>query len=147
MEHLLCDALKISPIPMETANRVSEVGWMLEIEKILNEILANSDKHYSDLEITVRKVLNDAKEKIAQLQHDLDNYKVTEEYANKIFAIIREELVKVIADLVGDALQYITFGVEDGRFVAYIPDNMKGISFEMSNNPESEDYGKLVIRY
>lgn len=147
MEHILCDALKISPIPLETANRTTATGWMLEIERILNDILEKSDGHYRDLEITVRKVLQESKDKINELLYDLDTYKVTKEYADKIFQHIREELVKVIADLVGEGLQYITFGVENGRFVAYVPDNMKGIEFEMSNNPESEDYGKLVIKY
>ena len=36
MNHPIFDALKISPIPMETANKGTEVGWMLEVGKYIN---------------------------------------------------------------------------------------------------------------
>lgn len=139
MEHLLCDALKISPIPMETANKVTEVGWMLEIEKILNDILLNADKKYTDLSESVK---NDISNQLLKLQENIN--KII--YSNIYSDAMTERIVETLTELLGESLKKITFGLdENGYFYANIPMAMSDLEFETITN--ESNYGKLMIKY
>ena len=51
-------------------------------------------------------------------------------------------------DLVGELVRFVFFGLtQDGYFVAYIPENWRGIQFDTIMDTTSEDYGKLCILY
>ena len=90
MNHYLFDALKISPVPLETANKVTEVGWMLEIEKILNNILQECSENSE-------KLNKDTYEKIEELKnviHDLvkNEFVSSSHFSfNKFFYIVNIE--------------------------------------------------------
>ena len=94
MDHLIFDALKISPVPLETANKVTEVGWMLEIEKILNDILLKADKKYDDLSQYCIKVVKELKEDIEKTKEEFIKYPESTEYINKVFDTLKDKIVK-----------------------------------------------------
>ena len=146
MNHYLFDALKISPVPLETANKVTEVGWMLEIEKILNDILLKADKKYDDLSDYCIKVVQELKEDIEKTKEEFIKYPESTEYINKVFDSLKDKIVKCLNELMCDSLQYITFGLEDGYFCAYVPDNFS-VEFDTILDPTDEDYGKLIVKY
>ena len=147
MDHLLFDALKISPIPMETANKATATGWMLEIEKILNDILSKSEERYGDLALDTKEKIDALQKEIISSIKEMESYPKTDSYANMIFEKLKHRIENLFSELIGGSLSYITFGLEDGYFVAYVPDTYDSISFETELNPESDDYGKLQVNY
>ena len=138
MEHYLFDALKISPVPLETANKVTEVGWMLEIEKILNSILENSDKHYTDL-------AKATKEFIITLKEEMENSLKQMANENAFSDAITQRITDTISDLIGESIKTIKFGLDDkGRLIAEIPANYKELVFDTVTT--EENYGKLILK-
>ena len=139
MRHYLFDALKISPVPLETANKVTEVGWMLEIEKILNNILEECNGNYEKAEMLIKDMINSLSD---ELKEEINKDSVLVAYSNKIKEMISEH----IDHLIGDNLKYITFGLtDDGYFYAEVPDSLDGISFDTDLDSDSADYGKLEV--
>lgn len=139
MKHYLFDALKISPVPLETANKVTEVGWMLEIEKILNDILLKADKKYYDLSTSAKKEIS---EQLIKLQENIN--KVI--YSNIYSDVMTERIVETLTELLGESLKKITFGLdENGYFYADIPMAMSDLEFETIT--DEPNYGKLMIGY
>ena len=139
MEHLLFDALKISPIPMETANKATATGWMLEIEKILNNILKECNGNYEKAEMLIKDMINSLSD---ELKEEINRDSVLAAYSNKI----KEMITTHIDHLIGDNLKYITFGLtDDGYFYAEVPDSLDGISFDTELDSDSENYGKLEV--
>ena len=90
MEHYIFDALKISPIPMETANKVTEVGWMLEIEKILNSILESADNHYLELSDCVKREMKELQTEIKKSMEEMKSLPKTKEYSDIIYNHIKK---------------------------------------------------------
>ena len=139
MKHYLFDALKISPVPLETANKVTEVGWMLEIEKILNNILAECNGNYEKAEMLIKDMIISLSD---ELKEEINRDSVLAAYSNKI----KEMITTHIDHLIGDNLKYITFGLtDDGYFYAEVPDSLDGISFDTDLDSESVNYGKLEV--
>ena len=139
MNHYLFDALKISPVPLETANKVTETGWMLKIEKILNDLLLNADKKYDDLSANAKKEIADS---LAKLQENIN--KVI--YSNIYSDAMTERIVTTLTELLGQSLKKITFGLdENGYFYADIPMAMSDLEFETMT--DDQNYGKLMIKY
>lgn len=141
MDHLLFDALKISPIPMETANKATATGWMLEIEKLINQIIENSNNNYDIIDKKIEELFQTLK---AELEKEIDSDTLLNKYYEKIKVMIMCH----INDLIGEGINYIRFGLsDDGYLYIDIPENLKEISFDTNTNPENEDYGKLQILY
>ena len=139
MNHPIFDALKISPIPLETANKVTEVGWMLEIEKYINKILAESCDTYKNLSEWVQE--NDLKFK-EELTKRIENYLKDKVIADIYADAITERIVREIDSLLGKSLKRITFGLDDnGYFIAQVPDQYDDIVIG------TEENGKLYLEY
>ena len=116
---VLADMLKISPIPMESANRCTETGWMLEVEKVLNECLQKIEDagiEMSDPENfgpivteSVQKSLDDflAKKPISDLLEDLLRKVVNAQLVD----IIQD--VKIVKDRMKNHINVVANGVEN----------------------------------
>ena len=139
MKHYLFDALKISPVPLETANKVTEVGWMLEIEKILNNILAECSE-------SSEKLNKDTYEKIEELKNEIHDLVKNEFISSSHLEEIHKLIIDSFSEILGDCVNLITFGIdEDGYFYADIPEVFSGLQFGTTTEPD--DFGRLYIEY
>ena len=133
------DRLKISPIPLETANKVTETGWMLEIERILNDILNTSETHFSSLDSDIRSNFNILKQQLEQ--------KVTDSFVRDLYENeIKKYIIENLHTLIGESIKCIEFGLDDnGCLFAEIPEQMKDLQFFTNEDNNSKDFGKLMI--
>ena len=141
MNHLLFDALKISPIPMETANKATATGWMLEIERLLNEIVSKAHEGYEDLNT---KIYNKFEDEMEVIKKEYKDFVKEESLSSELHTMI----IETINDLIEESVKYITFELSvDGKLIAKIPKHFKNVRFSTNLNTDSEEYGKLVINY
>ena len=141
MNHYLFDALKISPLPLETANKVTETGWMLEIERLLNEIVSNAHNGYEDLNT---KIYNKFEEEMEVIKKEYKDFVKEESLSSELHTMI----IETINDLIEESVKYITFELSvDGKLVAKMPTHFENVRFSTNLDTDSEEYGKLVINY
>lgn len=106
----------------------------------------------------VVKFSNDTRVGLLELNEMFVEYKVVldeiyEKFANGGFIQdyieqIREWIDANICEIVGKIAKFVQFGLnDDGYFVAYIPANWDFLCFDTVVDPESENYGCLVLRY
>ena len=141
MNHYLFDALKISPVPLETANKVTETGWMLEIERLLNEIVSKAHDGYEDLNT---KIYNKFEDEMEVIKKEYKDFVKEESLSSELHTMI----IETINDLIEESVKYITFELSvEGKLVAKIPKHFENVRFSTNLDTDSEEYGKLVINY
>lgn len=90
----------------------------------------------SSLEATVNKCYTELQK--------LLNGEYIETYVQALVTWIDNNLQVMVSKIV----KYVWFAInEDGYFVAYIPDRWDFIDFDTELDPDSEDYGKLVLQW
>lgn len=141
MDHLLFDALKISPIPMETANKATATGWMLEIEKVLNQIIDNAN---GNLELAQKQINNFLEEYEAHLNELLNDKSIEESFLEAV----SDRIKNTIADLIKESIMLITVELDDkGQLVLNIPKQYEALEFSTNTDYDSEFYGCLTLQY
>lgn len=134
LNHLGCQLF-----PLDFGNSVTTSEFLQElysyIKKISEENKTFNDQIYADF----NKKFNDLKDQL------LNN----DSYYNATIDKLRDFCTKYISDLIADSLKYITFELtDDGYFCANIPSEwVSEIEFDTNIDSESEDYGKLIIKY
>lgn len=141
MKHYLFDALKISPVPLETANKVTEVGWLLEIERLLNKIIDNANGSMDKLETDFNSFLDDFRKEIEE--------RVTDEGLKNAYL---EEVTNRIRDtldtMLGDSLKLISVELDQsGSIILNIPRAYETLTFDTDMDNDSKGYGCLTLDY
>ena len=69
-------------------------------------------------------------------------------YASLYITALGKWLAENLINVVGEIVKFVWFGLDDdGHFVAYIPTSWRFLTFDMVADPDSPDYGRLLLYY
>lgn len=125
-----------------------------EYQKQLDEYKTDTDNHITDFENSVNTTVNTQNNKIeelaktvVQLQNDIEDL-LNGEYIDNYVKALATWIDNNLQQLVAKVVKYVWFELdESGYFIAYIPDTWDFVNFGTELDPDSEDYGKLVLEW
>lgn len=128
---------KILPAVYDDSMSYYEVICKL-VEKV-NEVIEKYDG-YDDLFAETIELLKEFQKELDDFkEHGFDEY-----YKEQVEQWVSENLEFVFTEVI----TAVYFGLTlNGYFVAYIPESWQDISFDTVMNFESENYGRLILRY
>lgn len=114
------------------------LSWVIEKMKFLLEALQKIDgwieEHQKEYE------------ELKKLYDDI----LAGKFPPKMVQSLYEWTVKHTQEIIGEAIKTVFFGLEDGYFVAYIPDGWEEIIFGttgLDDFPAGYDFGHLTLTY
>lgn len=133
-------------LPAVFDDSLSYYELVAKVVKKLNEVIDSNN----ELAGYVGKNTQD----IAQLKEDVEllnsefekvkNGQYTSLYIEAMKSWIAENLINIV----GQIVKFVWFGLsDDGHFVAYIPTSWRFLTFDMVADPDSPDYGRLLLSY
>lgn len=144
-------------IPLIYDESLSYYQALMKLTEKINEII-NQETDYSgsiaELGEQVNQLTQATKESIQKLTTELTSQgdtlqgitegKYTEMYINSLSKWIDDNLENIVAGV----CKFVQFGISDeGRFMAYIPNNWSFLKFSTVVDPTSELYGHLVLSW
>lgn len=91
---------------------------------------------------------------IARLREDVDLLNSEFEkvkgghYASLYIEAMKKWIAGNLVNVVGQVVKFVWFGLDDdGHFVAYVPTSWRFLTFDMVADPDSPDYGRLLLSY
>ena len=116
----------------------SDLGWLIKDYKTLDEF---KDAVKAWIEQTQPTI-----DELQKLYTDIMNGNLPDAMKVALF----KWTTKVAEEVIGKAIKIVTFGLENGYFVAYIPDSWTDITFGttgLDDFPAGYDYGHLTLTY
>ena len=116
----------------------SDLGWLIKDYKTLDELIAAIKSWIEETQPTIQELL--------QLYQNIINGDFPDAMKESLF----EWVTKYTEEIIGKAIKIVTFGIENGYFVAYIPDSWNEITFGttgLDDFPAGYDYGHLTLTY
>lgn len=116
----------------------SDLGWLIKDYKTLDEF---KDAVKAWIEHTQPTI-----DELMKLYTDIMNGNFPDEMKVSLFKWTTE----VAEEVIGKAIKIVTFGLENGYLVAYIPDSWTDITFGttgLDDFPDGYDYGHLTLTY
>lgn len=112
----------------------------------LNEVIDSNNE--------LAGIVGDNTEAIAQLKDDVSLLEMEFEkiksggYASLYIDALKSWLADNLINVVGSIVKFVWFGLSDnGYFIAYIPTSWRFLTFDMVADPDSPDYGHLLLSY
>lgn len=104
-----------------------------------NEIIAARESEGSAIE--------DLQKFVEGLSKELDEFKA-HGFDDYYKAQVKEWIDSNLKYIYDETIKQVFFGLTmDGYFVAYVPDSWADIQFETDENPDSDNYGRLILKY
>lgn len=116
---------------------------------VCRDVLQNSvelTEEFTELKELVDRFMNDMS---GEIQAEIINVLKSDEYFLGVIIPRLEEVIdNNLTEMVSRIVKYIFFGLsDDGYFIAKIPYSWDFVKFETDVNPESENYGHLILNY
>lgn len=133
-------------LPAVFDDSLSYYELVAKVVKKLNEVIASNNELAGYVGTNTRD--------IAQLKKDVEL--ITSEfekvknggYASLYIEALKGWLAENLINVVGGIVKFVWFGLgDDGHFVAYIPTSWRFLTFDMVADPDSPDYGRLLLSY
>lgn len=138
----IVDGLNLSPVPLEFSQSLTTTKWLGGIESKINSVIdiINSidegNSKYTDEQISI------IQGEINQLLQELNKGNIIRDGTidlKKLKPSFLTDLQHLVLEYIHDAVKFVSFGLQDGRFIAYIPSSWGDLQF----NTDSE--GRLTI--
>ena len=116
----------------------SDLGWLIKDYKTLDELIDAIKSWIEETQPTI--------DELVRLYTDIMNGNFPDEMKVALFKWTTE----VAEEVIGKAIKIVTFGLENGYLVAYIPDSWTEITFGttgLDDFPAGYDYGHLTLTY
>lgn len=123
----------LSPLPLDFTNELTTTKWLMKIQSEIN-LLIDSINNIDEI------TSNNFDEKLAAINKELEEIKNQKNTPVEITKIT-SEIQKYIEEHLYKITSFVSFGLENGHFVAYIPQSWNEIEFCTSDN------GELILRY
>lgn len=112
----------------------------------LNEVISSGNELsgiVSDNVVDIEQLKQD----VELLTAELDNIK-SGNYASLYLEALKNWLADNLLNIVGSIVKFVWFGLsDDGHFIAYVPTSWRFLMFDMVADPDSPDYGRLLLSY
>ena len=116
----------------------SDLGWLINDYKTLDDLIAAIKSWISDTQPTI--------DELQKLYTDI----VTGNFPDPMKEALLQWVVDNTKLIIGKSIKTVIFGLENGYFVAYIPDSWDEITFGttgLDDFPAGWDYGHLTLTY
>lgn len=116
----------------------SDLGWLIKDYKTLDEFKAAVKAWIEQTQPTI--------DELKKLYTDIMNGN----FPDAMKVSLLKWTTEVAEEVIGKAIKIVTFGLENGYLVAYIPDSWTEITFGttgLDDFPAGYDYGHLTLTY
>lgn len=112
----------------------------------LNEVIASNNELAGYVGTNTRDIAQ-LKEDVALITSEFEKIK-NGECTSMYITALRDWLDGNLINVVGEIVKFVWFGLgDDGHFVAYVPSSWRFLTFDMVADPDSPDYGRLLLSY
>lgn len=117
-----------------------------KVVKKLNEVI-DSNNELAGYVAANTKDIAQLKEDVELLNSEFEKVK-NGRYASLYIEAMKDWIAENLINIVGQIVKFVWFGLsDDGHFVAYIPTSWRFLTFDMVADPDSRDYGRLLLSY
>lgn len=133
-------------LPAVFDDSLSYYELVAKVVKKLNEVI-NSNNELAGYVGTNTRDIAQLKEDVALITSEFEKVK-NGEYASLYITALSNWLAENLINVVGEIVKFVWFGLsDDGHFEAYIPTSWRFLTFDMVADPDSPDYGRLLLSY
>ncbi len=112
----------------------------------LNEVI-NSNNELAGYVGTNTQDIAQLKKDVALITSEFEKVK-NGDYASLYIDAMRAWITENLINIVGEIVKFVWFGLsDDGYFTAYIPTSWRFLTLDMVADPDSPDYGRLLLSY
>lgn len=112
----------------------------------LNEVISSNNQLAG---ITADNVedIEQLKKDVALLESEFEKIK-NGTYTSLYIDALRDWVDRNLINIVGGMVKFVWFGLsDDGHFQTYVPTSWRFLTFDMVADPDSRDYGRLLLSY
>lgn len=133
-------------LPAVFDDSLSYYELVAKVVKKLNEVIASNNELAGYVGTNTRDIAQ-LKEDVELLNSEFEKIK-NGSYASLYITALSNWLAENLINVVGEIVKFVWFGLDDdGHFVAYIPTSWRFLTFDMVADPDSPDYGRLLLSY
>ena len=112
----------------------------------LNEVIGSNSELAGYVAANTRDIAQ-LREDVELLNSEFEKVK-NGDYASLYITALSSWLSENLINVVGRIVKFVWFGLDDdGHFTAYIPTSWRFLTFDMVADPDSPDYGRLLLSY
>lgn len=117
-----------------------------KVVKKLNEVI-DSNNELAGYVATNTMDIAQLKKDVELLNSEFEKIK-NGQYTSLYIEAMKNCIAENLINIVGQIVKFVWFGLnDDGHFVAYIPTSWRFLTFDMVADPDSPDYGRLLLSY
>lgn len=117
-----------------------------KVVKKLNEVI-DSNTELAGYVATNTMDIAQLKKDVELLNSEFEKIK-NGQYTSLYIEAMKNWLAENLINIVSQIVKFVWFGLsDDGHFVAYIPTSWRFLTFDMVADPDSPDYGRLLLSY
>lgn len=133
-------------LPAVFDDSLSYYELVAKVVKKLNEVI-NSNNELAGYVATNTRDIAQLKEDVELLNSEFEKIK-NGQYTSLYIEAMKDWIAENLINIVGQIVKFVWFGLsDDGHFVAYIPTSWRFLTFDMVADPDSPDYGRLLLSY
>lgn len=133
-------------LPAVFDDSLSYYELVAKVVKKLNEVI-DSNNELAGYVGTNTQDIAQLKEDVELLNSEFEKVK-NGQYTSLYIEAMKNWISENLINIVGQIVKFVWFGLsDDGHFVAYIPTSWRFLTFDMVADPDSPDYGRLLLSY
>nr|DAQ58510.1 MAG TPA: hypothetical protein [Caudoviricetes sp.] len=133
-------------LPAVFDDSLSYYELVAKVVKKLNEIIDSNNELAGYVGMNKQDIAQ-LKEDVELLNSEFEKIK-NGKYASLYIEAMKNWIADNLINIVGQIVKFVWFGLsDDGHFVAYIPTSWRFLTFDMVADPDSPDYGRLLLSY
>lgn len=133
-------------LPAVFDDSLSYYELVAKVVKKLNEVIDSNNELAGYVAANTRDIAQ-LKKDVELLNSEFEKVK-NGQYASLYIEAMKNWIAENLINIVGQIVKFVWFGLsDDGHFVAYIPTSWRFLTFDMVADPDSPDYGRLLLSY
>ena len=133
-------------LPAVFDDSLSYYELVAKVVKKLNEVIESNNELAGYVGTNAQDIAQ-LKEDVEFINSELEKIK-NGQYTSLYIEAMKNWITENLINIVGQIVKFVWFGLsDDGHFVAYIPTSWRFLTFDMVADPDSPDYGRLLLSY
>ena len=133
-------------LPAVFDDSLSYYELVAKVVKKLNEVIESNNELAGYVGTNARDIAQ-LKEDVEFINSELEKIK-NGQYTSLYIEAMKNWITENLINIVGQIVKFVWFGLsDDGHFVAYVPTSWRFLTFDMVADPDSPDYGRLLLSY
>ncbi len=135
---------KVTPIVYDSSLTYYEI--LCKVITMLNDMVSGVNGVNTQIEANAGEI-GKLKAELVIINREIERMK-SGDYISVYIEALEKWLDSHLTEYIAKIAKFVTFGLtDDGYFAAYVPDTWDFLKFDTIVDPESENYGCLVLRY